>query len=319
VTPILEVQNLFVSYATPRGALHAVDNVSFTLHEGETLALVGESGCGKSTAGRAILNILGNANVGGQVHYRHASGLVDLLKLSRRAIRPYRADLQMIFQDPYSSLNPRMTVLQMIEEPLKIHTRDTAAQRRQRVMDLLEKVGLSAEHALRYPHEFSGGQRQRIGIARALATRPRIVIADEPVSALDVSIQAQIVNLLQDLQAEFGLSMIFIAHDLSLVRHIATTIAVMYLGHLVEVGPAEVVLRDPLHPYTRALLSAVPRPDPDARGERRIRLSGEVPSAVERPSGCVFRTRCPVARPECSAVVPPLVEKAERNVACPWT
>jgi oligopeptide/dipeptide ABC transporter ATP-binding protein len=233
-------------------------------------------------------------------------------------MRPYRADLQMIFQDPYSSLNPRMTVTQIVEEPLKIHTTDTTAARRDKVRWLLGKVGLSAEQANRYPHEFSGGQRQRIGIARALATRPKIIIADEPVSALDVSIQAQVINLMQDLQDEFDLSYIFIAHDLSVVRHISDRIAVMYLGHIVEVGPAELIYSNPMHPYSRALLSAVPLPDPDAARDRRIRLGGDVPNPINKPSGCAFRTRCPIAKPSCADAVPPLEFKEGRWVACPW-
>jgi oligopeptide/dipeptide ABC transporter ATP-binding protein len=325
MTAILEVQDLRVGYpitggvfARKVGEVRAVDGVSFALNAGETLGLVGESGCGKSTVGRAILNILSHAHVSGKVIYHHASGPVDLLPLSRGRMRPYRSDIQMIFQDPYSSLNPRMTVTQIVEEPLKIHTRETAPARRERVMELLGKVGLSSEQAQRYPHEFSGGQRQRIGIARALATNPRIVIADEPVSALDVSIQAQVINLMEDLQGEFNLSYLFIAHDLSVVRHASDRIAVMYLGHIVEVGPSEAIYHDPQHPYSKALLSAVPRPDPDLNRDRRIHLKGEIPSPMNKPSGCVFRTRCPIARPECAESVPPLVEKAARLVACPW-
>ena len=323
---ILEVRDLRVAYpvtggvfARKTGEVRAVDGVDFSLHEGETLGLVGESGCGKSTVGRAIINILSNAHVSGKVIYHHTTGQVDLLPLSRSRIRPYRSDIQMIFQDPYSSLNPRMTVQQIVEEPLRIHTRDTSELRRQKVIELLGKVGLSSEHAQRYPHEFSGGQRQRIGIARALATHPKIVIADEPVSALDVSIQAQVINLMEDLQSEFNLSYLFIAHDLSVVRHASDRIAVMYLGHIVEIGPAEAIYHDPQHPYSRALLSAVPRPDPDMNRDRRIHLKGEIPNPLHKPSGCVFRTRCPIARPECAAEVPPLLEKAGRLVACPWS
>jgi oligopeptide/dipeptide ABC transporter ATP-binding protein len=296
--------------------------VSFHLNQGETLGLVGESGCGKSTVGRAVINILRGMSPGveitGSVIYSHESGTVDLAALNRSRMRPYRSDIQMIFQDPYSSLNPRMTVMQIVEEPLKVHTADTRQQRQDKVVALLGKVGLSGDHANRYPHEFSGGQRQRIGIARALATRPKIVIADEPVSALDVSIQAQVVNLLQDLQEEFHLSYIFIAHDLSVVRHISTTIAVMYLGRIVEWGPAEDVYSKPIHPYTRALLSAVPRPDPDAARDRRIRLAGDIPSPIHRPPGCAFHPRCPIAQPSCREAVPPLEIRDGRHVAYPW-
>src|SRR5579885_2306774 len=300
---ILELDNLRVSFPVTGGVLakkvaevRAVDGVSFDLNQGETLGLVGDSGCGKSTVGRAIVNILRpmvyGVEISGRITYHHPAGDVDLATLSRSQMRPYRPDIQMIFQDPYSSLNPRMTVGQIVEEPLKIHAKNSAKERKERVGWLLNKVGLSREQSSRYPHEFSGGQRQRIGIARALATNPKIVIADEPVSALDVSIQAQVVNLMQDLQDEFGLSYVFIAHDLSVVRHISERIAVMYLGHLVEVGPAELVYKAPMHPYSRALLSAVPRPDPDAAQDRRIRLSGDIPNPIHKPSGCPFRTRC---------------------------
>src|SRR6185369_5090311 len=282
---ILEVQNLSVRFPVTGGVLarkiaevRAVDGVSFDLEQGETLGLVGESGCGKSTVGRAIINILRSMSHGveisGKVIYQHETGPVDLASLNRRQMRPYRSDLQMIFQDPYSSLNPRMTVSQIVEEPLKIHTRSSKQERRDRVAWLLGKVGLSPEQASRYPHEFSGGQRQRIGIARALATHPKVIIADEPVSALDVSIQAQVINLMQDLQEEFGLSYIFIAHDLSVVRHISDRIAVMYLGNIAEIGLAELIYTSPMHPYSRALLSAVPRPDPDISRDQRTQLQG---------------------------------------------
>jgi oligopeptide transport system ATP-binding protein len=326
---ILEVQNLRVRFPVTGGVfarkvaeVRAVDGVSFELNRGETLGLVGESGCGKSTVGRAIVNILRAMSYGveidGKVLYHHPSGLVDLAPLNRSHMRPYRTDIQMIFQDPYSSLNPRMTVGQIVEEPLKIHTKDTPAQRKERVAWLLGKVGLSGEQSNRYPHEFSGGQRQRIGIARALATNPKIVIADEPVSALDVSIQAQVVNLMQDLQEEFKLSYIFIAHDLSVVRHISNRIAVMYLGNIVEIGPAELIYKSPMHPYSRALLSAVPRPDPDAARDRRIRLTGDVPNPIRKPSGCGFRTRCPLAQPSCAEEVPAMEFREGRWVACPF-
>jgi len=326
---ILDVQNLHVRFPLfggiiPRkkGDVRAVEGVSLTLSRGETLGLVGESGCGKTTVGRAIVNILRAMNyrvdIEGRILYHHPDGVVDLAALGRSEMRRYRSDLQMVFQDPYSSLNPRMTVGRIVEEPLKIHTAISPAERSARVRGLLEKVGLSAEHVMRYPHEFSGGQRQRIGIARALATNPKIVIADEPVSALDVSVQAQVINLMQDLQEEFGLSYIFIAHDLSVVRHISDRISVMYLGHIVETGPAEEIYRRPLHPYSKLLLSAVPRPDPDARTARRAPVEGDLPSPVNKPSGCAFRTRCPIARPSCADAVPPLVLKNGRGVACPY-
>ena len=328
--PILEVQNLKVSFPVTGGLLlrkvgevRAVDNVSFALGRGETLGLVGESGCGKTTVGRAIINILRamsyRVDISGRVLYHHASGTVDLAGLSRGGMRPYRADIQMVFQDPYSSLNPRKTVSQIVQEPLKIHTRGSALERADRVRWLLEKVGLSPQHANRYPHEFSGGQRQRIGIARALATNPKIVIADEPVSALDVSIQAQVINLMQDLQQEFGLSYLFIGHDLSVVRHISDHIAVMYLGHIVEIGPAEAIYKHPKHPYSKALLAAAPRADPESGRQRRARLSGDVPSPMNKPSGCAFRTRCPIARPSCADEVPPLIPRDGREVACPYS
>jgi len=326
---ILEVQNLSVRFPITGGVfarkvaeVKAVDGVSFDLEQGETLGLVGESGCGKSTVGRAIINILRSMSYGveiaGKVIYHHPSGPVDLASLSRSQMRPFRSDIQMIFQDPYSSLNPRMTVRQIVEEPLKIHTKDSPAQRRDRVAWLLGKVGLSAEQSSRYPHEFSGGQRQRIGIARALATHPKIIIADEPVSALDVSIQAQVINLMQDLQEEFRLSYLFIAHDLSVVRHISSRIAVMYLGNIAEIGPAERIYMSPMHPYSRALLSAVPRPDPDISRVQRTHLQGDIPNPTNKPSGCGFRTRCPIAKPSCADKVPPLELKDERFVACPW-
>jgi len=326
---ILEVQDLAVRFPVFGGIIprkkaevRAVDGVSLTLGRGETVGLVGESGCGKTTVGRAIVHILRamsyRVEVEGRILYHHPGGVVDLASLTGRQMRRYRSDLQMVFQDPYSSLNPRMTVGNIIEEPLKIHTKDSAAARRERVRWLLDKVRLSPEHASRYPHEFSGGQRQRIGIARALATNPKIVIADEPVSALDVSIQAQVINLMQDLQQEFGLSYLFISHDLSVVRHISDRIFVMYLGQIVEAGPAEAIYRNPLHPYSRLLLSAVPRPDPDLRRRRAPRLRDDLPSPLNKPSGCAFRTRCPIAQPSCADQVPPLEERHGRQVACPY-
>jgi oligopeptide transport system ATP-binding protein len=277
---LLDIQDLVVKFPVFGGVMlrrvgevEAVKGISFQLHRGETLGLVGESGCGKTTVGRAIINILRamsyRVEIGGRILYHHASGVVDLAPLTRSQMRPYRADIQMVFQDPYSSLNPRKTVDQIVGEPLRVHTTMSRAERAERVRWLLEKVGLSARHVNRYPHEFSGGQRQRIGIARALATNPKIVIADEPVSALDVSIQAQVINLMQDLQEEFGLSYIFIAHDLSVVRHISNRIAVMSWGNIVEIGPAEKIYQHPEHPYSKTLLAAAPRPDPAFNRRRR--------------------------------------------------
>jgi oligopeptide/dipeptide ABC transporter ATP-binding protein len=328
--PILAVDRLTVRFPVSGGVflrrigeVRAVDDVSFTLQRGETLGLVGESGCGKTTVGRAIVNILRTMAYGveveGKILYQAAAGTVDLAHLSRRAMRAYRADLQMVFQDPYASLNPRHTVARIVGEPLAIHSRAPARERAERVAWLLGKVGLSAEQANRYPHEFSGGQRQRIGLARALATNPKLVIADEPVSALDVSVQAQVINLMQDLQDELGLSYLFIAHDLSVVRHISNRIAVMYLGQIVELGDAATVYERPLHPYSRALLAAAPRPDPSVRRARHAKLSGDPPSPMNKPSGCPFRTRCPIARPACAEQRPPLEWREGRFVACPYS
>lgn len=323
---IIEITNLKVHFPIHGGLffkkigdVKAVDGVSFSLKEGETLGLVGESGCGKTTVGKALINLVKSTS--GEIMFPNKKGeKVNIANLSRSDMRPFRSDIQMIFQDPYSSLNPRMSVGAIIEEPLLIHNKEfTKKEKEERVAWLLEKVGLRGEQATRYPHEFSGGQRQRIGVARALATNPRFIIADEPVSALDVSIQAQVINLLQDLQDEFKLTYLFIAHDLSVVEHISDRIAVMYLGNMVEIGTSQEINENPTHPYTRALLSAVPHPDPSMQRRERIILTGDVPSPLAKPSGCGFRTRCPMAKDECAENVPELKEKAPGHfVACPY-
>ncbi|MBV6479486.1 MAG: Oligopeptide transport ATP-binding protein OppF [Ignavibacteria bacterium] len=327
---ILEVKDLKVKFPVTGGLflrkvaeVKAVDGVSFELRKGETLGLVGESGCGKSTIGKAIINILKfsapDVEITGEVYMRIEDKEVNLLELTRGEIREYRGMIQMIFQDPYSSLNARMSVGQIIEEPMLYHTDLNKKQRTERVSWLLEKVGLQTEQSKRYPHEFSGGQRQRIGIARALSTNPKIIIADEPVSALDVSIQAQVINLLQELQGEFDLSILFIAHDLSVVEHISSRIAVMYLGNIAELGPGERIYHKPIHPYSKALLSAVPLPNPKLKNKERIILKGDVPTPMNKPSGCGFRTRCPIARKECADFIPELEIKEEQHyAACPF-
>ncbi|TVR24384.1 MAG: dipeptide ABC transporter ATP-binding protein [Anaerolineaceae bacterium] len=286
------------------GAVKAVDGVDFDVYKGETLGLVGESGCGKSTTGRAVLQL-----------YRPTAGSVvfegnELTTMNNAGLRAARRRMQIIFQDPFASLNPRMTVGNIVNEPLVVHNIMNKKQRKEYVAQLLERVGLNPYYINRYPHEFSGGQRQRVGIARALALNPSFIVADEPISALDVSIQAQVVNLLEDLQEELGLTYLFIAHDLSMVRHICDRVAVMYLGKIVEIGPTDRVYDNPLHPYTQSLLSAVPVPDPEVEeNRRRIILSGDVPSPANPPSGCNFRTRCPVAFDLCSdEPSPPLIE-----------
>ncbi len=318
--PLLEVRNLVKHFPVggglfggPRGIVRAVDGVSFALERGETLGLVGESGCGKTTTGRCILQL--ERPTSGQVIFEGR----DLTMLDDAALRPVRRRIQVIFQDPYSSLNPRMTVGQIIAEPLAVHgIVPDPARRRERVRDLLVRVGLLPQHAERYPHQLSGGQRQRVGIARALAMEPSLIICDEPVSALDVSIQAQIINLLEDLQAELGLTYLFIAHDLSVVRHISDRVAVMYLGKIVEITDRKSLYDAPQHPYTKALLAAVPIPDPELEERRqRVVLGGEVPSPLRPPPGCVFHPRCPIAVGRCAGEVPELREvRPGHRAAC---
>lgn len=327
---ILEIKDLKVKFPVNGGLflkkiaeVKAVDGVNLELKKGETLGLVGESGCGKSTIGKAVINILKfsspDVDITGQVNLRTNDGEVDILSLNNNEMRKYRGLIQMIFQDPYSSLNARLSVGQIIEEPLLYHTKMNKSERMERVAWLLEKVGLQPEQSKRYPHEFSGGQRQRIGIARALATNPKIIIADEPVSALDVSIQAQVINLLQELQSEFDLSLLFVAHDLSVVEHISTRIAVMYLGNIAELGPGYDIYHNPIHPYSKALLSAVPLPNPKRKNKERVILKGDVPTPMNKPSGCGFRTRCPIAKKECADSVPELeLKKADHYAACPY-
>ncbi|MCX5385434.1 ABC transporter ATP-binding protein [Streptomyces sp. NBC_00083] len=319
---ILEVRDLVKHYPLTQGilfrkqigAVKAVDGVSFDLTAGETLGIVGESGCGKSTVAKMLVNL--ERPTAGQIKYKGE----DITRMSGRALKAVRRNIQMVFQDPYTSLNPRMTVGDIIGEPYEIHPEVAPkGSRRTKVQDLLDVVGLNPEYINRYPHQFSGGQRQRIGIARGLALRPEVIVADEPVSALDVSVQAQVVNLLDRLQSEFSLSYVFIAHDLSIVRHISDRVGVMYLGRIVEIGRDEEIYEHPTHPYTQALLSAVPVPDPSARERReRIILTGDVPSPANPPSGCRFRTRCWKARERCAQEVPLLAVPAEfRDVPGP--
>jgi peptide/nickel transport system ATP-binding protein/oligopeptide transport system ATP-binding protein len=314
---LLEIRNLKKYFPVRRGVLSgvvshvkAVDDVSFTVRKGETFGLVGESGCGKTTTGRAVLRLIEPDS--GEIRFEGA----DMLRLGARALRDLRRDMQIIFQDPYASLNPRMTIRTIVGEPYAIHGIATGSDRDNRVAELLKTVGLEPSVMSRYPHEFSGGQRQRIGIARALALRPKLIVADEPVSALDVSIQSQIINLLADLQVQFGLTYLFISHAIPVIEHISTRIGVMYVGKLVEVGTSQQICVNPKHPYTQALLSAVPVPDPAAR-KHRIVLRGDVPTPINPPSGCRFHPRCPIAVDRCKTEEPPLRPLEDgRQVAC---
>ena len=316
--PILSVRDLKTYFDVTKGLfskkqiVKAVDDVSFDVMPNETFGLVGESGCGKTTLGRTIVKLYDP--VAGSIEFMGK----DIANLKGAELKAYRKDMQMIFQDPYASLNPRMTVGEIIKEPMIIHNiYNTDAEREERVVELLRIVGLKPDHIRRYPAEFSGGQRQRIGIARALAVNPKFIVCDEPISALDVSIQAQVINLLENIQKEMGLSYLFIAHDLSMVKHISDKIGVMYLGHMVEMGKSEDVYHRPLHPYTTALLSAIPIPDPDvAKAKSRILLEGEIPSPINPPAGCPFSTRCPKATERCHKEMPQPIEVGGRMVAC---
>jgi len=324
---LLDVRDLRVDFATEKGTVRALFGVSFSVAPGETVGLVGESGCGKSTTARAVLRLL--QPTAGEVLYRAEADsddpdapleVVDIALADKQVLRRLRRDMQIVFQDPFASLNPRMTVASIVAEPLLVHGIGSRSERMDRVKELLQVVGLNPEHTNRYPHEFSGGQRQRIGVARALALNPSFMVLDEPVSALDVSIQAQVLNLMEDLQSEFGLTYLFIAHDLSVVRHMADRVAVMYLGKIAELADRDTLYERPMHPYSHALLSAVPIPDPEVeRRRRRILLEGDIPSPANPPSGCRFHTRCPIAQNPgvCSEDVPELREiEPDHFVAC---
>ncbi len=311
--PLISASNIKKHFSVSGGSLKAVDGVSFDIYPGETFGLVGESGCGKSTVGRTLIRL-----------YEPTDGSLifddkDIYSLSKKDMQKVKQDFQMIFQDPYASLNPRMTVEEIVAEPLEIHRiYSNKTEQRERVIELLNLVGLSEEHAMRFPHEFSGGQRQRVGIARALALNPKFIVCDEPISALDVSIQAQVVNLLKNLQEKLGLTYLFIAHDLSMVRYISDRVAVMYLGHLVELASSDVLYEKPIHPYTKALLSAIPIPNPETqRARNRIILKGDVPSPINPPDGCRFANRCDYAQDICKKITPEFKELQENHfVAC---
>ena len=316
-TPLIDVEHLKVFFPIKEGILidrevarvHAVNDVTLSVAEGETVGLVGESGCGKTTISRTLMRL--QESTEGTIRFRGN----DITHASRKQMEPLRREMQMVFQDPFASLNPRKRVVQIIGQPLRLHGHPRS-EVEGRVRDLLGLVGLAPEHVNRYPHEFSGGQRQRIGVARALALEPRLIVLDEPVSALDVSVQAQIINLLDDLQDEFGLTYVFVAHDLSVVRHVSDRIAVMYLGKLMELSPAEELYTKPIHPYTSALLAAIPIPDPrENRGRERIVVSGEPPNPIDPPSGCVFHPRCPLATQICREEEPPLARFANGHLA----
>lgn len=309
---LVEIKHLKKYYNTPRGLLHAIDDVTMDIEKGKTIGIVGESGCGKSTLGKTLIRMEDATD--GEVYFDGK----EVTHMSQHEFKNMRMRMQMIFQDPYASLNPRMTVGEIIKEPMIIHNiYQTDEERENRVVELLKIVGLKPDHIRRYPAEFSGGQRQRIGIARALAVNPKFIVCDEPISALDVSIQAQVINLLENIQKEMGLSYLFIAHDLSMVKHISDRIGVMYLGHMVEVGKSNDVYQRPLHPYTVALLSAIPIPDPDtAKKKQRIILEGEIPSPINTPAGCPFASRCPRATDRCFKETPKPLQVGDRIVSC---